>query len=732
MDLTAYPQARIFATHGVEFSGMRGVELYGHCPFTDKPDKFYVNSKTWLWDSKTAGMSGNIASFLDEIQKDYIDALDDDQLQALVKSRGLPAGAFRGWKMGWTGDRYTIPVRDISGKMVDIRLYRLDKKQMRSTSGCHVGLLGAHLLPKSPAAPVYLCEGEWDAIALQWLFTQLKEPGIVLAVPGAGTFKNEWAPWLNGRRVTVLFDHDEAGRKGERIVAARLTSGTKHLSFVHWPTTLPDGFDTRDWIRYGIKKGTLALCWERLKALCQKGVRALTDGVKNVAGRTIRLIGAPVAERPKTLPTLADVHAVYRKWLHLPNTDAIDIMLAVALSQEIDGPPIWMFLVGPPGTAKTATLIGLSDYDKTYSTSSLTAHSLISGANFQGQGDPSLIPKLDGKVLVIKDFTSILGMRDSDKEEIFSILRDAYDGRCGKVFGNGVERSYESRFTVVAAVTPSIYDLGQRHSALGERFLKYVMADNLHHEQEEDIISRAIENVDRDTRMRDELSNVTGTFLGYSFESLTPAWLGNEIHRQIIALAQLGARLRGTVSRELYDTNMMTGRPFAEIGSRLGIQLSKMARALAMVRGKPEVTAEEFRLVKKVMIDTVSQRSEDIVRCLYLQSLVKDSGPFTTQDISRVTRYPMTTIRRVLDDLNLLKVINRRGLPGSGFKHVWTLSPYIMRCISESNVYSEPVIPRMRLRRKSRTVEFTPPGSRQGHAAGPNRAGGQTRPRVAP
>src|SRR6185295_20396517 len=134
--------------------------------------------------------------------------------------------------------------------------------------------------------------------------------------------------------------------------------------------------------------------------------------------------------------------------------------------------------------------------------------------------EPSLIPRLNEKVLVIKDFTSILGMNDNDKEEIFSILRDAYDGFCGKVFGNGVERSYKSRFTVIAAVTPSIYDLGPRHSALGERFLKFMMGDNLHHDQEEEIISRAIENVDRDSKIRTELSLVTGTFLSYGFEQM--------------------------------------------------------------------------------------------------------------------------------------------------------------------------------------------------------------------
>ena len=58
---------RVFETHGVIFNSIRGDEHYGLCPFTGKEDKFYVNEKTMLWDSKTAGIGGNITKFLYEI-----------------------------------------------------------------------------------------------------------------------------------------------------------------------------------------------------------------------------------------------------------------------------------------------------------------------------------------------------------------------------------------------------------------------------------------------------------------------------------------------------------------------------------------------------------------------------------------------------------------------------------------------------------------------------------------
>lgn len=688
IDYDKYPTARLFEMHGVDFSGTRGDELYGTCPFTGKEDKFYVNRTTWLWDSKTAGMSGNVTQFLDAIAEDYGEAFDTDQIAALAAHRQLPQSAFKPWNIGWTGTQYAVPIRNLDGNVVDIRLYGLKKKAMRSTAGCHVGLMGAEHLGDRLDEPVYICEGEWDAMALAWLLRKTKSEGLTVAVPGAGIFKRDWLKWFSGRRVTALYDHDEPGRKGEQSLHQKLGPVAKSLSFVHWPDELPTGFDTRDWLIYGLKKGTgnLSKCLERLLSLVKKSPRRSGSNVRTESGRVIKLVAkAPVTrERPSHIPKLEDVHAVYRKWLHLPNTDAIDVMLATALSQEIQGPPVWLFLVSPPGGAKTITLAGLTEYVKSYATSSLTAHSLISGSNVAGAADPSLIPRLHGKVLVIKDFTSILGLRENEMEEIFSILRDAYDGQCGKVFGNGVERMYKSHFTIIAAVTPRIYEIGSRHAALGERFLKYVMGDNLHHHQEEDIISRAIENVDQDTKMREELAEVTSNFLEYRFEDMDAPKLDNVLHKRIISLAQLGARLRGTVSRDQYNSDMMMGRPFAEVGSRLGIQLSKLARALAVVHGRKAVNLDDYRIVRKVMLDTVSQRAEDIIGAMWSQ------GPLTevsVADVSRITRYPMTTVRRLMDDLNLLKVIQRKGNVGSGFKHTWVLTKYIRRAVEESGVF---------------------------------------------
>ena len=378
---------RIFETHGVIFSGESGDQLIGNCPFTNKDNKFYVNQRTWLWDSKTAGLSGNIAHFLRHIAQQYVGQLTPQKLTALARDRRLPEEAFKGWDIGWDGSSYTIPVRDAAGHVVDIRMYRLGKPRVMSTAGASVGLLGADTLAYAPSSPIYICEGEWDAIAAAYMLKKSKTPGLVVAVPGAGTFKGEWVPWLTGRLIHTLYDHDAAGEAGERTAADKLRTAVQKITYVHWPMEMPSGFDVRDWVVAHATEG-MAAAARKLHLLFRdtpkSGMAKEPPVSEDDAHRartatpaapppTFTDATAPDASDPDrwpTPPTLDDVMTTFRRWLHLDNVDSIMVMLGCVVSQTMDGPPVWVFLVGPPGSAKTAVLASLNTYEKIYRTSS--------------------------------------------------------------------------------------------------------------------------------------------------------------------------------------------------------------------------------------------------------------------------------------------------------------------------------------------------------------------------
>lgn len=688
---------RLFEAHGVRFTGSSGDQLIGYCPFSDRDDKFYVNQKTWLWDSKTANVSGNIARFLELTHQRYRRALTTELLTTLATDRGLPSAAFRPWRLGWTGRAYALAVRDPDGTVVDIRTWRPGGR-MLSTPTVSVGLWNAEHLNDDPAARVYLCEGEWDAIALRWLMDQVKAPGLVVAVPGASVFKNEWIPWFAGRTVVALYDHDEAGMAADAMIAKKLRPVAQRVMFCHWPSTLPEGYDVRDWVtQRAVDERAAQACWDELNGLfflfmrkskasppTPTPARRAGDPQSGPADPGTSPPPPPTAWGARA-PSLADVMTVFGRWLHLDSTDPIRLMLAVVVSQAIDGPPVWMFLVGPPGSAKTATLTALNRYERIYTTSSLTTHALISGGNFRDGIDPSLIPRLDGKVMVIKDFTSILAMRDNEKDEIFGILRDAYDGKCGKVFGTGIERSYTSRFTILAAVTPRIYDLSSSHTSLGERFLKYAMGDNLVHTSERDIIRRAIQNINNESQMVHEMEDVVEQFLTRTVRVSRIPTIPEDIQRRIIYLAMFGARMRGSVTRDQYRNDIITSRPSAEVGSRLGIQLAKLAKSLALVEGRYKVTMQEYTILKKVMLDTIPQRTEDMLRHM-LRACPTLDATMTAHDLAASSRYPIATVSRILQDLNVLDIVVREGTLQ---RFRWTLSPYIREAIQEAGLYQD-------------------------------------------
>lgn len=686
--MAASIRQELYEAHGVEFTSEVTDHLVGTCPFTGKANKFYLNTKTGSWDSKTAGFGGGPAQFLAKIQEMYEGQLTKGLLAKLAAHRELPVEAFTSWNIGWDGSRYTLAVRNVNGHVVDIRTYQLGKRVM-STKGVQTGLWGAEWLSSHPADPAFICEGEWDAVALRWLMREVGYNGVVLALPGAGVFKPEWVPWLSGRRVHTLYDADAAGDQGELTAFKRLNGSVQELTFVHWPDGVHNGFDVRDYVRYGIEKNTVKECWAALLRKFETfprlkppkaGTKAPAAASTNPQTNSFKSAWTTQA------PTLDDVFTVFKKWLYLETTIGIEMMLSVVASQEIEGPPVWMFLVAPPGGAKTEMLNALIGMDQIYLQSSLTPHALISGANWKGDQDPSLIPRLNGKVLVIKDFTTILAMRDNEKDEIFGILRDAYDGRCGKVFGTGIERSYESRFTVLAAVTPRIYDLSQEHHALGERFLKCGVGNNLQHTSEQDVIRRAINNIERDTTMKLELQDVVHAYMRRVRPRALPT-LPAPMYDKLINLAMFGARMRGTVARDNYRNDIITSKPSAEVGSRLGIQLAKLAKSIAWVNGRTAVTDADYMLVKKVMLDTVSQRTEDLVRVI-LEACPSLNKTITSQEIADKTRYPLATIGRIMQDLHILDVVHRSG---TTYKYQWTLSPYIRSCITKAELYQDPL-----------------------------------------
>ena len=522
---------------------------------------------------------------------------------------------------------------------------------------------------------IYICEGEWDTMALDMLAGELGKKYNIVGVPGASTFKPEWLELFRDKEVVSLYDNDEAGEKGEVNAQKRLAGIAESMWFVHWPVDAPTGFDVRDWIRYGLKIEKPIGCWKNLHTLLKSEPRIISIAEKVVIRQQSTIEGTASIE---------DVFRTYKKWLHSEHDrpDAITIAFAVCMANRLEGDPVWLFFVGPPGSMKSELLMSLSDHTTVYATTSLTTKTLISGAPTFSAKDPSLIPQLNGKILICKDFTSILTMQYMVRDEIFGILRDAYDGKIEKVFGTGLRRSYRSKFGILAGVTSKIESFTTLHQSLGERFLKFRLVSE-DRTSEEARIFKALANFNHEIQMRIELSNIACKSLNRELPKDIPTPKGIYVDK-IVALARFTALMRGVVERNQYN-QMVLYRPSQEVGTRLAKQLSKLGIGIAMFLGHQEFKDEEIRIVSKVARDTCPELFEIIVRRIWAENK-EFERPIRTSQVAWLTRLPVATISRVLQDMELLQIVNRHTMNG---KTLWTLNRSITSLIEKIGMYND-------------------------------------------
>lgn len=667
-----------FLSHGVIFHKEIDAEAIGDCPFCHKDGHFYANKNSRQWHCKRCGAGGGWKTFLTEMSKIYQATMTPKHYETIAIARQLPVSAFQGVGLGWDGEFYTLPVTDETGTC-DLRRWRPPKGQIMSSPGAKVWLWNASELysKKRKEETVYVCEGEWDGIALQWLLCKLGEKGVVVSVPGAGVFKREWVPAFLNRNVVLLYDNDEAGEGGELLALERLTGTASSMKWIHWPEALTIKFDVRDFlIREAVNAQKPRAAWSKLRAMLKAFPRRHVKGSvplpQEVPKPTIKIEGATY--RPAVI-------SGYRSWLQINDEGVLDVLFGTMFANRLEGDPLWLFLVAPPGGAKTELLMSLSKSARVETTTSLTPHSLVSGAVWSSGTDPSLIPKLNGKVLIIKDFTTILKMHFTARDEIFGILRDAYDGKTEKVFGTGIKRSYESKFGIVAGVTPAIDSFSILQASLGERFLKWRIDFSLEHTNEEETIRRALSNINKENKMRDAISDVAAVCLEKEMPNPIPA-VSVEYEDRIIALARMTAWLRGIVERDRYSGTVLY-RPTTEIGTRLAKQLCKLGLGVCIFQDKNDLDESVYRVIVKVARDTCPDRVEEIIRVFWSEG---ESGslPLPTIKLAEASHLPTATIFRILVDFELLKIVKRLGTAN---KAEWMLTSAFQLLLKKSEAF---------------------------------------------
>ena len=629
------PKLRPFYCHGVKFVSQMGNEAIAKCPFCSRRKHFYVNMKTGQFCCKSCGEGGNIYSFL----KKYSDMIYQEttiaEYKELRKLRGLPVQLFRNWKFGWDGECWLMPVwKEGKKTCLDIRRWNPKTNIVKSTAGCNLQLYGMYKAKE--ASTIWLCEGEWDTIAMSMILEQAGLSDRAVGVPGANTFKEDWPELFKGKTVYLCYDNDNPGVDGMMRTYDKLKPVVRSIKHIKWPTTYPKGYDVRDCV---LEFKTKALTKLR-KSLIIKTKRKTTK----------KKISKVKARRKRAMPDFEQTLAVFKRHARMkPDlVDALRVMFAVAFSSSEQREPLWIYIVGPSGCGKTM-LLEAFDNNEAYCkyVSTISTHGLVSG--FKAKKDPSLLPQLRDRCLIWKDFTELLTKKAYDKPEIYSTLRGAYDGQVYKMFGNGVIREYKDLyFSMLAGVTPAIH--GDSQAMMGERFLKYELFKNIEASSDEQITA-ALAQTSKEERKVHAMQLAAKKFLETPlYEVRAPKW----VTRRLTALVQLIAALRTAVEREEYGDRNIRYKPSPEIGTRLAKQLFKLAKFLCIVDGDRIVGMKQYTLIERVAFDTSDKLHLEIAHAI-------GEDEVELADIVNAVGLSYSNIRRQLEDMQAAKVVEKIG-----------------------------------------------------------------------
>ncbi len=384
------------------------------------------------------------------------------------------------------------------------------------------------------------------------------------------------------------------------------------------------------------------------------------------------------AEKYKDIALDEVIKQVYKLYLIADNNIIeIEAMCLIAHLLPID--PLWLCLVAPPSGGKTEFLNMLKDLSFVFPLSTLTGKTLFSGAKVagRGQGGASLIHKIDGKIVVIKDLTSILNENIEDRKLIMSQLREIYDGYYKKEFGTGDFIEWTGRVSFLAGVTQAIHTLKASWSQMGERMMLY----NIKQPDRIQQSVRSMENqeggvIDSERKKLRAMMTAWGERIKLRVEELVEKkeipTLPAELKLELSKLAEFSTRARSDVERDWRSANKeMLEAHDPEMPGRMAAQLMNIAVSFMILHwleyGEFKLTDKHRKIVERISLDSITKLKMKVMVELAKYELIHTAGLATKMS------FPTTTIRRALEDLNALGIVTREK--GTGRGDTWIFKP---------------------------------------------------------
>jgi hypothetical protein len=360
-----------------------------------------------------------------------------------------------------------------------------------------------------------------------------------------------------------------------------------------------------------------------------------------------------------------ELEATIKKWILVSDPGIIRFLCGVVGTNKLNRAPVWTIIIGPSRGGKTEFLSGLTYLEDIFEVSTLTPNTFLSG--MPGPNDVSLLPQVDGKILLFKDWTSILSMQKDDRGLIMGQLREIWDGKYKKIFGNGKIRDWEGKVGLLAASTQAVDMTQQMHTTLGERFINY----RILMPPRKEVALKALQNNKNQELMRREIREAFYRyFKGIDFTKNVPDISELNIN-ELINLADFATKARSGVFRDLNFKKEVIFVPTPEMPTGLVQALESIAVSLAIQAGG-KLLPGDMNLIYKTALDSIPQTNKIVI----IEMARRDER--TTAEIATALGYPTAPIRLYLENLSMLGICKRvkgKESDEGGTADRWTMNP---------------------------------------------------------
>lgn len=356
----------------------------------------------------------------------------------------------------------------------------------------------------------------------------------------------------------------------------------------------------------------------------------------------------------------------------IPNSQtALKLLLAVAVSGYFnDSVMLWLLFVGVPSSGKTDIVRLIKSADLTYYLDNLTQNAFISGER-SGKNNKvyDLLPLIDKKCLVIKDWTSIFSLDEKMTKKLLGDLVGIYDKEFTKFSSRRGNISYSSSFSQIGCITPATLNKHTNYmNMVGPRFLCYTMPSSTP-DSENQSYQGIFSGVNRSV-IEKEARLYTSSYLNQLVQKVPHIKpLSKDAQNYLRLAANLMSCCRGIVVLQSASFINEEGKEIKyyevldvqiEEPWRAIQQLISLTKNLAFVVGRDEVGIEELGIIKEVVISSMpADRSQA------LRIIKEHAGKITASELSDVFEKSVRTSRRLLEELYGLKALEKDKGTGS-------------------------------------------------------------------